>query len=226
MKKLSLLISLILCVTIGGVYAAWTYAGSNDITDAHHEIQIIIPAPVIEGSNGAYSIETNIANIIVDDTNGDHKAELVFKSKDDNPIYIKIIFTPDTTRAPQNIIDNGLNTEFYFTTTTAMTYNIDAAGNYSETGTPTPILTFSNPSNGTFEANIGALNSDVATKWTQEDNGTFTYTLEKATIEASISLTQPFFLDTREEYDAFKSALNGAINFNVTDGIINGKVES
>ena len=69
MKKLSLLISLILCVTIGGVYAAWTYAGSNDITDAHKEIQIIIPDPVIDGSNGAYSIETNIKNIVVDDTN-------------------------------------------------------------------------------------------------------------------------------------------------------------
>lgn len=29
MKKLSLLVALILCVTIGGVYATWTYAGNE-----------------------------------------------------------------------------------------------------------------------------------------------------------------------------------------------------
>ena len=37
MKRLSILIALMLCVTIGGVYATWTYAGTNDIADAFAE---------------------------------------------------------------------------------------------------------------------------------------------------------------------------------------------
>ncbi len=33
MKKISALIAMFLCVTIGGVYATWSYAGTNDIAD-------------------------------------------------------------------------------------------------------------------------------------------------------------------------------------------------
>ena len=41
MKKLSLLIALLICVTIGGVYATWTYtSASADIVDGTKEVVI------------------------------------------------------------------------------------------------------------------------------------------------------------------------------------------
>ena len=38
MKKLSVLIASLLCVTIGGVYATWYYATSNNVGDKHQHI--------------------------------------------------------------------------------------------------------------------------------------------------------------------------------------------
>lgn len=69
MKKLSVLIALVLCVTIGGVYAAWTYTNPTaDLTDRHFEQLITISAAIEEGAAGEYAIETNITGMSIDQT--------------------------------------------------------------------------------------------------------------------------------------------------------------
>ncbi|MBQ4097781.1 MAG: hypothetical protein IJC72_00590 [Clostridia bacterium] len=60
MKKFSALIALFLCVTIGGVYATWTYAGSDDITDALYEAKVTVTDAAYSGANGTFKVESNL----------------------------------------------------------------------------------------------------------------------------------------------------------------------
>ncbi len=198
MKKFSVLIALFLCVTIGGVYATWTYAGSEDIVDSFAEAKVTITDATLSGSNGTYEVTSNLV-LTIDDTNDDHKAELVFGSNNDAPIFLTVKFTP-AIHAPQEIKDNAVKSELYFGTTTEMKYG------------ETPIFTFANPGDG-------VLNNDFT--WTKQADGTFTYTLNESDLKAQIALTEAFFLDTKAEHDAFRTALAGNIVARVTDGTIN-----
>lgn len=210
MKKLSLLITLLLCVTITGVYAVWTYAGTNDIADVYTEFKITIADVKLTGANGTYVITSNLV-LVIDQANTDHEAELVFDSNDDKPIYLRVTFTPSE-NAGQDIKDHAVDSELYFGTTTDMLYTIDANGNYDPNGTPTPILTFANPGNQTLDNLIVWVGPD--------ENGVFTYTMNEEQLRAMISLSQTFVLDTKAEHDAFRTALNGNIVARVTDGVV------
>lgn len=204
MKKLSLLIALMLCVTIGGVYATWSYAGTNDIADAYAEAKITIAGVEFTEANGTYKIESNLA-ITVDQTDlDDHTAKLVFSSNDSQPIYLRVIFDP-APNAPVDIKNAGVASKLSFGTTTTMQYPMDDDGNYSATGTATDILTFQ----PAFDL-----------VWTEDTvNEVFTYTMDQAALEAQIKLNGDFVLDTKAEYDAFHKALNGNIEAHVTDGV-------
>ena len=210
MKKLSVLIALMLCITITGVYAAWTYAGTNDIADQLVESKVTIADVVLEGANGVYTIESNLV-LTVDQANTEHEAKLVFASNNDQEIYLKVTFKP-ADNAPQTIKDNAVPTEIYYGVTTPMQYKMDAQGNYSETGNPVDIFTFSNPSDG-------VLNNTIT--WSDKTDGVFTYTMDKDDLEAAIQLSQTFVLDTKTEHDAFRTALAGNILVRVTDGTVN-----
>ena len=210
MKKLSVLIALLLCITITGVYATWSYAGTNDIADAFAEAKVTIADVELVGANGTYKIESNLV-LSVDQANTEHEAELVFSSNNGDPVYLKVTFTP-ATNAPQDIKDNAVPSELYFGATTNMVYKMDADGNYSETGTPSSIFAFTNSGNGVL---------DNIFSWTKEADGTFTYTMDQAALEAQIRLSQTFVLDTKAEHDAFRVALNGNIVARVTDGTVN-----
>ena len=196
-----------LCVTIGGVYATWTYAGTNDIADAYAEAKVTITDASLTGANGTYKIESNLV-LTVDQANEDHEAELVFASNNGDPIYLTVTFTPSA-NAPKDIKDNAVDSELYFTTSTTMEYKMDANGNYSESGTPKAIFAFSNPSNSTFTPNI---------TWTEQPDGSFTYTLDEDDLKDAIQLSQTFVLDIKSEHDAFRAAMNGNIVARVTDG--------
>lgn len=210
MKKLSVLIALMLCVTISGVYAVWTYAGTNDIADVLTEAKVTIADVELQGANGVYTIESNLV-LTVDQANDQHEAKLVFNSNNSEPIFLKVTFKP-AANAPQEIKQNAVLTEIYYGVTTDMKYSMDAEGNYSQTGTAKDIFTFSNPSDGT-------LNNTIT--WNKEADGTFTYTMDQAALESAIQLSQTFVLDTKAEHDAFRTALAGNIVVRVTDGTVN-----
>lgn len=209
MKRLSILIALMLCVTIGGVYATWTYAGTNDIADAFAEAKITIADAELTGANGTYSITSNLV-LTVDQANEDHEAELVFSSNNSEAIFLKVTFTP-AANAPQAIKDNAVPSELYFGTTAPMQYKIDAEGNYSETGTPTDILKFKNVADGDLDENV---------IWTQQSDGTFTYTLDENDLKEQIQLNRVFVLDIKSEHDAFREALTGNVVARITDGTV------
>ena len=198
MVRLGLIALLLVCITITGVYAVWTYAGTNDIADAYAEAKVTIADVELTGANGTYKIESNLV-LTIDQANDDHEAELVFSANDGQAIYLRVTFTP-ATNAPQTIKENGVESELYFGTTTEMKYDgVD-------------IFTFANSGNGVL---------DNIFEWDKNNDGTFTYTLDQAALEEMISLSQTFVLDTKAEHDAFRVALTGNIVARVTDGTIN-----
>ena len=210
MKKLSLLIALCMLLTIGGVYATWSYVGSTDIIDAYAESKVTITDAIIEGTYGIYKIDSNLV-LTVDQANDNHEAELVFGSNNDQPVYLTVTFTPSV-NAPKAIKENAVESELYFGVTTPMQYKMDADGNYSESGTPVDIFKFKNSGNGELDNEF---------TWTKNDDGTFTYTLDAEALKKEISLSQTFVLDVRAEHDAFRTALKGNIVARVTDGTVN-----
>jgi hypothetical protein len=211
MARLGIIALLLVCITITGVYAVWTYAGTNDIADAFAEAKVTIADVELAGANGIYKIESNLV-LTIDQANDDHEAELIFGSNNGQEIYLKVTFTP-AANAPQSIKDNAVLSELYFGTTLPMTYRIDADGNYvAEGGTEVSIFTFKNPGNNKL---------DNTFTWTKEADGSFTYTMDEAALKDMIKLSQTFVLDTKAEHDAFRAALTGNIVARVTDGIIN-----
>lgn len=199
MKRISLLMALLVCLTVSGVYAAWTYAGTDDIADVYAETKITIADVTLQGANGTYKIESNLV-LLVDQANEDHEAELDFNSNNNEAVYLKVTFTPADNASTQ-IKDHALNTEVYFGTTTTMQYD------------GRDILTFSNPGNGELDNLI---------TWTKENNGTFTFTMDETALKAAISLNGTFVLDTKAKHDAFRTALTGNVVVRVTDGIVTG----
>ena len=198
MVRLGLIALLLVCITITGVYAVWTYAGTNDIADAYAEAKVTIADVELTGANGTYKIESNLV-LTIDQANSNHEAKLVFGANDGQPVYLKVTFTP-AANAPQDIKENGVESELYFGTTAEMKYDgVD-------------IFTFANSGNGVL---------DNIFEWDKNNDGTFTYTLDQAALESMISLSKTFVLDTKAEHDAFRVALTGNIVARVTDGTVN-----
>ena len=99
MKKLSMLIALALVVTIGGVYAAWSYAqgatASNEITREINMAQINT-----DSNKGSISATPKDAAFLVDD-GGDYHTVLKGTGRFD------ITFTPST-GADATVVANGI----------------------------------------------------------------------------------------------------------------------
>ncbi len=203
MKKLSVLIALMLCITIGGVYATWSYAGTNDIADQLVETKVTIANIEYKEANGTYTIDSNLV-LTVDQANTQHEAKLIYGSNNSDAPYIKITFTAADYASPE-IKANGVLSELYFGTTTTMKYE-------NVNGELVDIFWLSNTGNNQL---------DNTFTWAPEGNGKFTYTLDQDDIEACIKLNDTFVLGTKAEHDAFRDALNGNIVARVTDGTVN-----
>ena len=209
-KALSLLLVLAMCLTVGGVYAVWSYIESTDVYDVKAESVVVITDAVTAGTYGTYTISTNL-ELSIDQADDEHNSVLLFNSKDGQDIHMTITFTPHA-NAPFEVKENGVKSELYFGTTTPMQYKMDASGNYDENGEPVDIFTFTNPSNGEL---------DNVFTWTKNEDGTFTYVLDEAALRGQIALSQVFKLDTKAEHDRFDEALAGNIIARVTDGTVN-----
>ena len=71
MKKLSILIALILCVTVGSVYATWFYAGET-MTDATHNFKNLGITDVDTSAQSGRISVTDTLILKIDDNDGSH----------------------------------------------------------------------------------------------------------------------------------------------------------
>ena len=196
MKKLGLLMAMALTVTVGGVYATWTYAKGTDVADETVNMTLNLTDVTYIGSNGSYKIDTTGLTLKIDPKTGTaHTTALYIDGN------IVITFTPNA-HAPEEVKKNAVESTFQFGLTNSnWTFDDDGAGGEDAKS----IITLEH-----------AEKHDIV--WTRGTDGVFTYTIEAGDIAEHIHLTE-FNLDTKVKYDAFNTALgNGQITITVSDG--------
>lgn len=113
MKKLSILIALILCVTIGGVYATWVYSQSDDVADITGAKAITMTEATFTGTYGTYHVDTSELSMVVDPKEGTtHTTALKISGN------LVISFTPNT-YAPEDVKNGGVPSTFAFSLSNA-----------------------------------------------------------------------------------------------------------
>lgn len=133
MKKLSLLISLILCVTIGGVYAAWNYAGTSTEISTHTSSPIVLTGADQNEKAGTYTLVSNIQGIRIEpETQENKKATLVPVYTNGNVPTLTLTFTPAVdagdaieTDALETYVYFGIATDYQWNSTSVFTFTHD-----------------------------------------------------------------------------------------------------
>ena len=194
MKKLAVLIALILWVTIGGVYATWTYTQNTDVADESIGMTMNLTDVAYSGSYGTYKINTDSLKLKIDPKEGTtHTTALYIEGE------IVITFTPNSV-APETVKENGVDSTFRFSLSNAnWTYD---DGNGAKT-----LITLGHE-------------GDEDISWGEPgEDGVFTYIITAQDLAGHITLTE-FNLDTKVKYDAFNEVLRqGQITILVSDGI-------
>ena len=150
MKKISLLIALVLCLTISGVYATWVYSQSDDVADITGAKAITMTEATFTGTYGTYSVDSSNLTMVVDPKEGTtHTTSLVIEGD------LVIRFTPNT-YAPAEVKTNGVASTFAFSLS-------NAAWNYDNTpittvDTAKHDITWVPANDGTFTYTISAQN--------------------------------------------------------------------
>lgn len=198
MKKLSVLIALVLCVTIGGVYAAWNYSqGTTASVKVSREINMA--QVVTNGIKGTITAtpENNFAFLVDDIANDtpngdgtytDEKYKAVLVGTGD----IKINFTANP-GADQTTKDNGIKM------IATVTLSTKDGLKYSDPHTSSDVVPIA----------VKAGGNEIVLNDTDEDgqpNITKQATITAAQIVDCLELAN-VTLDTKAENDAFHTAL-------------------
>lgn len=108
MKKLSLLIALCMLLTIGGVYATWTYTQNTDVADEAVNMNLNLTDVAYSGSYGTYKVDVSGLNLSIDPKAGTTHTTALYATGN-----IIVTFTPNSV-APVDIKENGVKTTYAF----------------------------------------------------------------------------------------------------------------
>ena len=173
MKKISVLITLILCVTIGGVYAAWAYTGST-VSSVDRTVSHGLTTATTDGDVGILEVVHNDVDVSIDQTaEGNYLAKLVITGS------ITVKFTPNA-GAPTDVVNNAISAK-------ATLYTKNAAANAYEGS----------------EIYVSPADSYVDLVWEKQLDGSFLATVTAAEIDTLLDLGADFVLDTHAKYQAF-----------------------
>ena len=198
MKKLSLLIALCMLISIGGVYATWTYVRNSDVADESVNMAMNLTEVAYSGSNGAFKVDTSTLKLSIDPKSGTtHTTSLVIEGE------VKIVFTP-ATFAPAEVKENAVRSTFEFKLSNNNWTFDDGHGAGVKA-----IVTL---------AHQGQEKHEI--EWKKQSDGTFVYVLDATALAKHITLNA-FVLDTKTLYDSFNAQLaNGQIIITVSDGVV------
>lgn len=177
MRKLSFLIALCTLLTVGGVYATWTYMETTNVADETIHMSVNLGNVEFAGSYGQYIVDASAVKMTIDPAEGTTHTTALYVTGD-----LVIKFIPNT-NAPQEVKDNGVASTFQFKLSTGSTWTYDGA----------PILTIPHS-----EAH--------SITWVKQSDGSFLYTIPADKLDDHFSLTT-FVLDTKAKYDTYNSAL-------------------
>ncbi len=203
-RRLSILVALILCVTVGGVYAAWTYAADAGLTETVNKAVTIAPVSQA-GSIGQYEVIYTEFSLVIDQTSNtnpvDYTPKLVIRTEsDDGSLNFK--FVPSEV-ASDAVRENGIESHVQF------------SSNLTHDGKPI----------FAFPAIIDIATADdtsAAVKWEKQSDGSFTCEISNAELKNYIQLAYTDKLDTYAKYQAFEASLEkGTVSIRVYNNYAN-----
>ncbi len=187
MKKLSALIALALCITIGGVYATWNYA-QGDVSSLSKAFNESMAGTSENTAAGQIAINTDTLSITIDDlvinetgvAGTDHKAEAYFDG------YVTVTFTP-TVGADDDVVNFGIDTKYNFSILTTLdSWSYEGTVLFDVDETPVSVAKES---------------------LTKNADGSFSYKIDAKDISDKITINE-FHLPTAEDYNNFRAVLN------------------
>lgn len=210
MKRLGMLVAALLCVTIGGVYAAWTYAENTGIAPVSKDKGIQLETYIdSQEAPGVYNI-----NAIVDTSNPVNNEDLFYfdsglsvDGDQVNPHRVVLVVNCDIeiTFKPSDYASDDIKTGAVDTTVTFSM--LESFINLEIDGVK--LFTSFAPT----EVNIsGVTTTDEVHKWTwDEGRGLFTYTITKDRLltHLSYAMNPNFKLESAAEHKAFDAAITG-----------------
>ncbi len=183
MKKLSALVALVLCVTIGGVYAAWMYTG-NELLAVEKRIDHSLEVPEFKTRVGVLEVESSTLKVVIDQTApNNYLAELKITGE----AVVRFTVNPG---APDEVVERGVDC-----LATLDLRNVEA-NLYQDS----PIYKY----NATEEF---LLDWDSV----EGETGVFTATITGQQIDLLLDLGDNFYLPTYEDYTEFNTLLNNIV---------------
>ena len=160
MKKLSLLIALCMLLTIGGVYATWTYTQNTDVADEAVNMNLNLTDVAYSGSYGTYKVDVSGLNLSIDPAAGTTHTTALYATGN-----IVITFTPNSV-APAEVKSDAIPTTYQFTL---------ANPNWKYEGAPVVTL------NHTDKHDV---------EWMNNNDGTFSFTITAEKFMEHVTLTK------------------------------------
>ena len=205
MKKMGILAAALACVTVGGVYATWNYAGTANVPLKIDETTLTLTDVHKSGEYGSYSIKkSDNFKMVIDsamsqgenvDGVSNHKAILDIEGS------ITITFTPNDT-ASEAVKANGIETKFFFAASGGLdTWKCDDPDTVAKDSMD--IFTSFDTTEHIIKAGTTATGGD----WTKEGDA-FTYTITDTQLQNYFTLSD-ITLDTYEKYETFRDDLVG-----------------
>lgn len=188
--KVALLSFLATAVTVGGVYATWTFA-EKDSTAASTTVNVAMTGVSSETEKGTLNVMVMGEGgfvLAVDDSDNDHVAEI---KKTGN---VTVTFTPSAS-ASADVKTNGIDVQC------VISYAPYAGG-------PASLEEWTYDSKQIFDIENDASDPILLSKSSaiyNEETGTFTWTI--AAGEVGIDLSENFLIDTLAKYNAMNAEL-------------------
>lgn len=191
MKKIGLWMAALTAVTVGGVYATWTFA-ENKATGASTTVNVAMTGVNSETEKGTLSVMvmgTNGFTLAVDDSDNNHKPEIKKSG------VVTVTFTPAAT-ASQDVKDNGIDVQCVIS---YAPYEGGAATLEEWKYETTQIFDIVNDSDEPI-----VLKKDTAT----EKDGAFTWTIDAKDVGIDLTAAmQDTFIDTLAKYETLNGLL-------------------
>ena len=207
MKKLSILIAMILCATIGGVYAAWNYAGTSTDIGLQINQTVQLEQSSQNGAAGTYTLSHNITaiNIAPDDQSTKNATIVASYTQGSSAPIFELTFKPATNAG--NVIEtNALTSYVYFGTERAFTWDHDANPETAKVNVFTFPCGKPIPDKQQPKVIATADQQTEGPKWTWDQSaGVFKCTLTFAHITDIITFESNVQLPTIEDYNRFQS---------------------
>lgn len=192
--KVGLVAALAMVVTVGGVYAQWSYA-QNSVGTVTRDKVVGVTGVGTGSARGSIAVNVDGLSITVDDTDGDYYGDLVVSGK------VVVNFTPAAAGVDNETKTQGIKMKAVISLPTPWTYDF-GKGNGTETvfelSSSTELTTTGRQL--TWEIPAETIDDYIA--------------LCDHKTEAGKSVV---YLPEREDYDAFVAAINQKLQIAVTD---------